>query len=111
MIEKNLRGELSVYKDRKLEDIELIQAIAQTLNVSTSEEMDALRRALYPAMVCAIAAKGNVEDLVKLRKSGANLSSPDYDMRTPLHIAVSNGNSRVVEYLLSEGLLSLIFER
>jgi lysophospholipase len=110
MIETNLRGELSVYKDCKVEDIELIQAIAQTLKVSTSQEMDALRSALYPAIVCAIAAKGNVEDLVKLRKSGADLSSPDYDMRTPLHIAVSNGHSDVVEYLLSEGLLSFRFE-
>lgn len=89
MIETNIRGELSVYKDQKFDDIELIQAIAQTLKVSTSQEMDALRTALYPAIVCAIAAKGDVEDLIKLHKSGADLSSPDYDLRTPLHIGIS----------------------
>ena len=57
MIQNNIRGELSSYLDTKYEDIELIRAIAQTLNVSTKQEINALKKSLYPAIVCAIAAK------------------------------------------------------
>ncbi|CAG2105883.1 unnamed protein product, partial [Medioppia subpectinata] len=104
IIESNLCGELSTYLDTKYEDIELIRGIAQSLRVSTGQEMQALRNALYPAIVCAIAAKGDVNELEKLRESSAvDLSSPDYELRTPLHTAVSNGHKEVVEYLLSEG--------
>ncbi|CAG2169507.1 unnamed protein product, partial [Oppiella nova] len=104
IIETNLCGEMSSYLDTKYEDIELIRGIAQSLRVSTSQEMSALRNALYPAIVCAIAAKGDVNELIRLRDSSAvDFSSADYELRTPLHTAVSNGHKEVVEYLLSEG--------
>ncbi|XP_054155879.1 L-asparaginase-like, partial [Oppia nitens] len=104
MIETNLCGELSSYLDTKFEDIELIRGIAQSLRVSTSQEMQALRNALYPAIVCAIAAKGDCDQLNKLNRfSGADLSGSDYELRTPLHTAISNKHKDVVEYLLSEG--------
>ena len=97
MIETNLRGELTVYKDHKFEDLELIKAVGHVLKVSTSEEMESLRLALYPAMVCAISAKGDLDNLIKLHELGAvDLSQPDYDLRTPLHLAASNGHTKVV---------------
>lgn len=104
MVRTNLRGELSVMSEEKVEDISLIQAIAHTLKVSTSEDMDKLRGALYPAIVCAIAARGDVDSLIQLKKSGIDLFACDYDMRTPLHIAVNHGHIQAVQYLLSEGV-------
>lgn len=104
MVRTNLRGELSVMQKRKVEDVSLVQAIANTLKVSTSDEMERLRSALYPAIVCAITARGDVESLIQLKKNGIDLCACDYDMRTPLHIAVSHGHSEVVKYLLSEGV-------
>lgn len=103
MVKSNLRGELSVISEQKVEDITLIQAIADTLKVSTSDEMDRLRSALYPAIVCAISARGDVNSLIQLQKKGVDLCTSDYDMRTPLHIAVNHGHKEVVKYLLSEG--------
>lgn len=103
MVKTNLRGEMSVIKKDNIEDISLIQAIAHTLKVSTSDEMDKLRGALYPAIVCAIAARGDVASLKQLKKSGIDLCASDYDMRTPLHIAVNHGHKQAVIFLLSEG--------
>jgi 60kDa lysophospholipase len=38
-----------------------------------------------------------------LKKYGANLLATDFDGRTLLHVAASEGQLPVVEYLLSEG--------
>ena len=103
MVRTNLRGELTVIREKNVEDITLVQAIANTLKVSTSDEMEKLRSALYPAIVCAISAKGDMRSLVQLKKNGIDLCASDYDMRTPLHIAVNHGHIDVVQYLLSEG--------
>ncbi len=102
MVRSNLRGELSVIRER-VEDISLVQAIATTLKVSTGQELDSLRNALYPAIVCAIAARGDIGSLMELKKSGIDLCAYDYDLRTPLHIAVNHGHIEAVQYLLSEG--------
>src|SRR5437899_1498682 len=99
MIQSNLRGELTVHIDRKFEDLELIRTVAQTLRLSSSDEMEALRQALYPAIVCSLAANGELDNLIKLEKSGADLSTPDYDQRTPLHLATANSHSHIVEFL------------
>ena len=94
---------MTVIREQKVEDLSLVQAIANTLKVSTSDEIDKLRSALYPAIVCAISARGDINSLVQLKKSGIDLCASDYDMRTPLHIAVNHDKLDVVKYLLSEG--------
>ncbi|XP_075592132.1 L-asparaginase 1 isoform X2 [Dermatophagoides farinae] len=104
MVRTNLRGEMTVIRERRVEDVSLVQAIASTLKVSTSDEIEKLRSALYPAIVCAITARGDVESLIQLKKNGIDLCACDYDMRTPLHIAVSHGHKDVVKYLLFEGV-------
>lgn len=103
MVETNLRGELTVFKERRFDDLEIVRAVAATLNVSTSNELDSLRAALYPAVICALAAKGDLDTIARLATSGVNLSTPDYDLRTPLHLATSSGHEKLVEFLLSEG--------
>ena len=35
-----------------------------------------------------------------LRNSGADMSSSDYDRRTPLHLAACEGNLKMVKYLM-----------
>ena len=49
--------------------------------------------------------------LESLQKYGANLSACDYDGRTPLHVAASDGLYNVVEFLLNNGALVHVRDR
>jgi len=52
--------------------------------------------------IIAAAARGDLDRLVTLTARGSNLSLDhhDYDLRTPLHLAASNGHLRCVKYLV-----------
>lgn len=77
--------------------------MAQFLRVSSSEEVQLLRNALFPPLLCHAARNGDVELLENLRQSGALLSAVDYNGRTPLHVAAAAGHTNVVLYLLKYG--------
>eukprot|EP00931_Biecheleriopsis_adriatica_P063319 TRINITY_DN38316_c0_g1_i1.p1 TRINITY_DN38316_c0_g1~~TRINITY_DN38316_c0_g1_i1.p1 ORF type:complete len:764 (+),score=151.77 TRINITY_DN38316_c0_g1_i1:71-2293(+) len=48
------------------------------------------------------AACGDVEELIVYSARGVNLFACDYDKRTALHVAASNGHLPVIKYLLSQ---------
>jgi lysophospholipase len=82
----------------------LILAVAKQLKVHTSDEMDGLREVLFPSILCAAVYSGHTAKLEALRtKYGADLAVADYDGRTPLHIAASEGNTAVADYLMKSG--------
>lgn len=103
MMQNNLRGELTVTKDVKFEDLDIINAVVKTLNISSSEEKEALRNALYPSIVCSIAAANDLEKLEIMQQFGVYFSACDYNQRTPLHVASFLGHRKIVEYLLHHG--------
>jgi ankyrin repeat protein len=53
--------------------------------------------------LCQAAQESELERLRAYAACGANLNAPDYDMRVAMHIAASEGNTRIVELLLSFG--------
>ncbi|KAM9842808.1 60 kDa lysophospholipase [Aulostomus maculatus] len=103
MMVENLRGEMSSDSICWLSS-RFIQLIGKSLQISCSEEMQGIRDALTPTLACAAAKSGDMEALKALQDMGSNLSLGDYDRRTPLHIAASEGHLQVVEYLLSVGV-------
>ena len=52
------------------------------------------------AELCEAAACNDLATLQVYAKNSINLNSSDYDSRTALHLAASNGNLEVVSYLL-----------
>ncbi|KAG6929724.1 asparaginase [Chelydra serpentina] len=106
MLSENLRGEMTVVPTGakiSLTDSKFIQVIAKSLSVSCKEELEAIRDALIPSLACAAAKTDDTDALKAIREMGGNLSCEDFDGRTPLHIASSEGNLQLVEYLLKYG--------
>jgi glutaminase len=54
-----------------------------------------------PVLLSA-AADGDVDELIKLKAGGHDLTIGDYDCRTALHLAASNGHTKAVTYLLAQ---------
>jgi glutaminase len=55
-------------------------------------------------MACSCASTGDTEQLQRMEILGTDLNKGDYDARTPLHLAASNGHYHIVEYLLKKGV-------
>ena len=52
--------------------------------------------------LCQASRAGDANTVVMLARQGANLNQSDYDGRTAMHLAVKEGNHKVVEVLLQK---------
>lgn len=106
MMSQNLRGEMSIKLQSTslcLSNSHFIQAIARTLSISCKEDLTAIRDALLPPLACAAVKSGDIDALKAIKEMGASLFLGDYDGRTPLHVAASDGHLNMVDFLLENG--------
>lgn len=104
MMETNLRGELTA-GDRTiaLQDWNLIEAIGRSLKISSSEKLKKVGEVIFPALMNAAVKAKDTSNLDTLKKSGTDISLPNADNRTALHIACCEGDISIVLYLLKMG--------
>ena len=63
MMMKNLRGELSIPQGKMINDLELLDAVARSINLSSADERDHLTDVLLPTLLCA-AVKVRLIDVI-----------------------------------------------
>uniref|UniRef100_A0A8C7F544 asparaginase n=1 Tax=Oncorhynchus kisutch TaxID=8019 RepID=A0A8C7F544_ONCKI len=120
VLSQNLRGEMiGDLQGAKLtlSDSRFIQVISQCLSINSKKvRPQAIRDALTPTVACAASKIGDVGALDALKEMMRNSylnttyhnfillgNLGDYDGRTPLHIAASEGHLKVVQYLQDQG--------
>ncbi|XP_055589321.1 L-asparaginase isoform X2 [Uranotaenia lowii] len=111
MMKNNLRGEMTHEKTPEIQEYDLIDAVARTLHLNSQKELSQLKSSLFPAMINTAVLAGDIGKLNNLKSYGANLSAENYDHRTPLHVACSEGNLEVVQFLLQNGAAVHIRDR
>ncbi len=105
----NLRGELTephedrfTHRDRDLVRI-LAKHIGDTQALLAQGPPGALQGTLVPVLLCSAAAQGEAESIQQLAAAGADVNRPDYDGRTPLHLAAAGGHLEAARLLLARG--------
>eukprot|EP00301_Raphidiophrys_heterophryoidea_P004129 c11819_g1_i1.p1 GENE.c11819_g1_i1~~c11819_g1_i1.p1 ORF type:complete len:870 (-),score=227.03 c11819_g1_i1:956-3565(-) len=66
---------------------------------SSSSSSSSLRMTTSTTELCSAAARGDLAEMKRLLRKGADPNLGDYNKRTPLHIAASNGHLDVVKFL------------
>ncbi|XP_058808958.1 L-asparaginase 1-like isoform X2 [Phymastichus coffea] len=103
MMETNLRGELSLGRSMSMQDWDLVDAIGHSLHISSPRDFKELGSILFPAMMNAAVLAKDTAKLESLKRYGADVSQPNADGRTALHIACCEGDVNIVRHLLKLG--------
>lgn len=103
LMQTNLRGELSAGRPPTLQDLDLVEAVARSLRLSSAVELHDLGAILFPAMLNAAVVRRDTVKLEALKGYGADISLTNSDGRTALHIACCEGDVNVVRRLLKMG--------
>ena len=103
----DLRGELTAERpDQRFSfrEREFVDVVARTLaRAGSAEGRDAVERALYPVLLSAAAAQGDVEGLRRMLAAGARPDDTDPDRRSALHVACAEGQLEPCRTLVLAG--------
>ena len=101
-------GSMTVAEDH-IRRVRLSQLVASRFNVlahlgqlaaNTSEDIESIEKTLVPYFLCDLASRDDSKTVIDLIAAGADPNSADYDGRTPLHLAASEGHYDLCRVLL-----------
>ncbi len=106
LVALDLRGELTTRGPQErfsMREKAFVRTVADALAMTDPDRRAEIAGALYPVLMCAAAANGDLSGLRRMISGGADPDAGDYDRRTPLHLAAAEGHIEIVEFLLSAG--------
>uniref|UniRef100_A0A0K8T4Z1 asparaginase n=1 Tax=Lygus hesperus TaxID=30085 RepID=A0A0K8T4Z1_LYGHE len=103
MMVKSIRGEMTTLTPSAEEQNCLVHAISSALNHTQKKEVDEIQNLVFNGLLMMAIKNNRLDQLKNIHQRGANLTEANYDKRTPLHLAVSLGNTEIVRYLLLNG--------
>ena len=68
-----------------------LSTVAAAMRASSEVEMKQIKSSLYPSLMCSAAKNGDIAAIKTLKEEGGNYNIPDYNGRTPLHVASAEG--------------------
>lgn len=75
----------------------------QNLGNQKEGQMPSVLSSAVPMNIREAASQGDAQSLQRALDSGVDPSEPDYDGRTPLHLAAAKGHTKCVALLIKEG--------
>lgn len=103
MMAANIRGELST-DIFHAQNFDLASAVAKSLHIIGHQEINKLKKILYPAMLQSAVRDGDIARIKEMQSYGADLTMTDFDRRNILHTACNAGKLEVVQYCLENGV-------
>ncbi|KAI9909064.1 hypothetical protein PsorP6_014956 [Peronosclerospora sorghi] len=99
------RDQLKTLRERFQEDRKLVEKMKMANKPSLCSIMEDRTLSFHTTTaMCWAASVGNMDAIRRLRNEhGVDVNAADYDKRTPLHVAVSDGQVAIVTYLLACG--------
>jgi len=106
VMKRSIRGEMLDNTDKckqNEENVDIVEQLSKTLNVSSDEERNHVNNVLLPSIVCSVVHLGDIDKLKMLIKNGADINHPDFAGRSPLHVAATQGKEAVLKFIIEQG--------
>jgi 60kDa lysophospholipase len=104
LMSSNLRGEVTIRQDRSnfLEGLSIMQKISETLK--QDEDFGTVASSMGPLLLLSAVNCGELDPVRYMVEAvGVDTNVKDYDRRTPLHVACSEGHLHIAKYLIQHG--------